>query len=328
MDRRRYLGALGASATPWIVGCVGDSDPGSPGTDSGAVATTDGGTDRATPPAFPPDRDDVDHVRWYDDAEAANDGVVLEPDAVSSSLPNAEFEFTLRNRSDRTFQTNFYGWSVHRLEDSRWHRIAPTSVPQPLTPLPGGDSHTWTVRVDNEGLDDPVLRAQGTSDLDLRGLGSGTYAFAIDGWWKDQSATPSYEHQTVAAARFSIEGDPLELEPSNAVESVSREGETVTVAADNPSLTDDATEESHFGQPVTVVLRRTTAEDPRPIVTEQAYRHWPLRDALAVADDATEVRLETRNSGVPPFHTLSEWSPVRYDGRTYRASVEGYDRPD
>lgn len=327
MDRRALLRRLSVLGAVGTAGCVAapDSDRGdgsTPGSDSMTLTPMEppSGTVGA-PPAdapFPPGRDDVDAVIWSGGDANGERWLRMEPPDGPARLPEDAVEFTLHNGGDRTFETNFYGWALYRLEDGRWHRVAPTSWPQPLTPLPAGESHAWTVQIDTTDLSPYQFRTQGTTDLSVGPLGGGTYAFAVDGWWADQSATPTYEHQTVAAAAFAVEGDPLELVPSDAVVEATRDGDTVTVTADDPAATDsDRTREGTF-----VLRRNDEADGGRTLVTERVYRHWPLRDALAHADsDVTEIRVETTTAGVPPFGVQDDEPPVTYDGRTYRVSA-------
>lgn len=244
---------------------------------------------------------------------------MLEPSTNAVSLPTGEIAFTLSNGTDRTFRTNFYSWAVYRWEDGRWHHVAPTMTPDPLHSLPPGDSHRWTLTVDDTDLSKPSFRTQGTADVTVEALGGGTYAFAVDGWWADQEATPTYEHKSVRAVRFPIEGDPLELEPSSAVTDVQREGDAVVVTATN-----ERAAQTDEDRPATFVLAHDeSADDPRQLITEQVYRSWPLRDALAHAGpDVAEVRVETTTTSVPAFGVAEDRPPLAYDGRTYRLSVD------
>lgn len=346
MNRRAFLSGLGGLTAVATVGCladgsVPDSDPndgnrsdrttaadgtdGSTETDGpdGSTGTaTDGspaGTDPTpgTPPhdaPFPPKRDDVDRVVWYREVSDPDGSLSLAHSASSVDLPG-DVSFTLSNDTGATFMTNFYNWALYRWADG-WRRVAPTMVNDPLMELPPGESHTWTVAVRNDDLAAPTFRTSGTDELDVGALGGGRYAFAAQGWWTDQDATPTHEHKTVAAARVRLVGDRLELVPSRAVTGSRREGDTVVVSADNPR---------GEGTPATYVLTRDDdAANSRELVTEQVYRAWPLRDALAHAGDATEVRVETTTSITPLFGVHEDEGPaVTYDGRTYRIATEG-----
>jgi hypothetical protein len=113
-------------------------------------------------------------------------------------------------------------------------------------------------------------------------------------------------------------GPTLSLEPSDAVTAVERDGGVVSVTADGRT-----SEESR--RATYVLSRAPDADGGHPIVTEQAYRRWPLRDALAHAEDGVdEVRLRAPTGTHPPFGVQTEESPtVAYDGTTWRVSVEG-----
>lgn len=318
MRRRRLLGAL-----PFVLaGCAAGPGEG-PATDDGTDApadatttdpttTTDGDpTTRPDPAAYPDYGDDVDRLVGYDEA-GEDPPILLEPSATEASLPRAELSMTLANRSERAFKTNFYGWVLHKRVEGEWFRVAPRYWPQPLMTLDPGAEHTWRLRLRRETPPTGASSAGGTEDLTLVGLGGGTYAFAVDGWFADTD----YEHKTVGAARFDLDGDPLTLAQTSAVTDVSRDGGVVTVRAENPSGADD-------GRRGTFVLTRTDeADEVRRLITEQVVRRWPLRDALAqVEEGVTEVRVETRTSTYPAFGVQDEAPAISYDGRTWAVSA-------
>jgi|GEM_PF-1023293 len=350
MDRRAYLASVAGLGAVGLAGCLDDAtgagpstggDPGtspdtSTPTDTPAMTDqetptdgtpTDGtpddtptptATPSGTPPhdaPFPHGRDDVSRVVWFREVSNPEETLHLAHSASAVSLPG-EVSFTLHNNADRRFMSNFYGWALYRWEAGRWRHVAPLAVNQPLMSLASGESHTWTVALSNENLDQPLFRSSGTTDVSVEPVGGGSYAFAVDGWWENQEETPAYEHETVCAARFELDGPQLPLVPSNAVTGTRRDGETVVVEADEPG--------DNEGTPATYVLTRDdSAADLRELVTEQVYRQWPLRDALAHADDAAEVRVETTTGVTPLFGVQSEEDPaVSYDGSTFRITAE------
>lgn len=323
MRRRRCLALLSASIAG-AAGCLSgeSSDPGSsdPGTgdptDSPDGTGTRDGTPGSDPIGFPPDDDGVDEVVWAGEVDDPSNRVALSADAASTALPDARATFTLHNRSDRRFASNFYDWGVYRREGGRWHRVAPLEVNQPLMYLDPGASHAWTVELSSEIPTEQGLHAGGTDDVGVRPVGGGTYAFAVAGWFPDQTATPTHEHKTVHAARFDLDGPELSLEPSDAVRSVERDGDVVRIKADG-----DPGEE----RAATYVLRRAPeATAPVPLTTEEAYRRWPLRDALAhAAEGVAEVRLRAPDGTHPPFGVHAD-DPVAYayEGTTWLETVE------
>lgn len=339
MHRRSFLASVGGFAALGVAGCLDDRSTGGPGGDdpSGGDATptatpgtpTDGtatgpGTPTATPTPpgtpphdapFPPGREDVDRLVWYREVSDPDGRLHLSYSASSVALPG-EVSFTLHNNADRRFMTNFYNWALYRWEGGRWRHVAPLLVNEPLMTLEPGESHTWTVTLSDGNLETPEFRASGTSEVTVEPVGGGHYAFAVEGWWDGQDETPTYEHKTVCAARFEAEGRQLPLVPSSAVTGTRREGDTVVVAAENPRGSD--------GTPATYVLTRDdSASDPRELVTEQVYRQWPLRDALAHADGAGEVRVETTTGTTPLFGVREDEDPaVAYDGATFRIGAE------
>jgi hypothetical protein len=334
MRRRRAL-QLTAASLAGLAGCAGGDgdptdDPGSDPTDTTSGTGTDStgtdgtphgtlppGSDPGDYPGFPRN-DGVDRVVWARDVDDPSGRVSLAADLESTSLPDVEGAFTLHNRSDRTFSTNFYHWTLYRFEADRWHYVAPRMWPQPLHRLSPGGSHTWEFAASTTAPE-PVegYRASSEADVDVAPLGGGTYAFAIAGWFETQTATPTHEHQTAYAAQFQIDGPDLALEPSSRVRDTTRDGATVSVDArlDDPS---DAEREATF-----VLTRTPDADDARELVTEQVYGRWPLRDALAVVEDGVdEVRVRSHTSTHPAFGVQDDEPAVRYDGSTWTASVE------
>lgn len=330
MNRREALAHLGAGVLAGVGGCLSGPEPGGNGvtpTDedpSGTATPTPGSTTgTATPIGQPADestvlprRRGIDRVVWYEDVEDTSEGLFLEPETTETVLPSGDLSIHLRNRTERRFVTNYYGWALYRRENDRWYYVAPLSVPQPAMTLYGGRSHTWTLSVDNGDLSAPSLSIQGTDDLDLHGLGEGEYAFAVDGWWEDQDATPTHEHETLAVCRFSIGGEPLTVEPSGAVESVERDGSRVVVSAARDGY-EDQTAATYF-------LERAAADDPTSLVTESVYRRWPLRDAVAHLEaDVDTVAVQAR-TGASPLFGIGVDSPtaLEYEGETYRIRAE------
>lgn len=119
------------------------------------------------------------------------------------------------------------------------------------------------------------------------------------------------------AARFDLEGPDLSLEPSAAVTSVERDGEVVRLGTDAEAQGD--------ARLATYVLSRASdGEAVHTMVTEQAYRQWPLRDALAHAEaGVTEVRLRAATGAHPPFGVHNDDPPAFvYDGTPWRVTVE------
>lgn len=322
MKRRQVLALLGSAA---VGGCVGR--------ESGAPTTATTAAQRTTETQTIP-RDETEAMTTPEPPEvgvADPEGcpsfdsdvkrVVCSPDADaplafdhaerSGSLPRAEFSFELTNETNATFETNFYGWSVWKRVDRKWFRVAPREWPQPLMYLRPGDSHAWQLTVDNSDLDRPIPRAEGTEAVTVVGLGSGTYAFGVDGWFEGQD----YRNKTSVAARFELSGNPLELTPVG-IERVERDGETVAVYASDGR-----------GDPAAYTVTRVDdpPKAPRRMIPEQVLREAPLRNALAHFEpDVRRVRLVARTGTVPPFG-VNETRYVEYEGEAFTIEVESLD---
>jgi hypothetical protein len=307
MRRRDFLRALPPAAVAATAGCgavdgLGGDDP----TDEPRTGSDDPGG----PTDFPPSGGDgVERVVWH--READDGAMALEPSSTGGELPD-EFTFALENTTDRRFDTNFHSWLLAKRVGGEWYRVAPRFVCQIRMQLPPSERHEWTLTASGELPNPRTAYSGGIEDVSVTGLGGGTYAFAADGWFADED----YEHQTVFAALFDLDGDPVEPVPSDAVRSASRDGDVVTVQADGT--------EGEDAREATYVLRRVDGSlaEPRPLIPEQVVRRWPLADALAHVDvGVRKVRIEAKTSTHPPFGVQNDGPPVRYGGETFAVSA-------
>lgn len=305
--RRRLLAAVGAAGSAFA-GCLGGP----------ADAADD---DPTTPEGFPPNcpNYDVAEVVCYDHVDPDAVDAVLDPS--DRVLPPGEsISFTLRNRSDRLLQTNFYNWRVDKHADGEWYHVAPRMVLQPLMGIPAGDSHTWTVTVDNGGIADgeSVPSVSDTEDVALSALGGGHYAFRGRGWFEGDD----HEQDVAFAATFEFDGDPLELTPTNAIAETEWDGDVLIA---NSTRGDPDGESTRLGA---YELERvdSPAEAPRRLITEQVLRRDRLRDAIALADahDADRVRIEEYDSTTPIFGSRSDGA-YAYEGEQYEVTTRELD---
>jgi hypothetical protein len=165
--------------------------------------------------------------------------------------------------------------------------------------------------------------AQGTGDVHLQGVGHGTYAFGIDGWFDGGS----HERQTLFATRFSLSGGPLELTSTDDVADVRVEGGTVRARWTRY-------EEYEGAARVRFDLSRVPdATDPPRVIAEQAVLSefaggpsYPFRDALALARkyDADRVELTGETNIIPPTGYDGP-TPFAFRGDAYRVHVERAD---
>lgn len=325
MNRRALLLSLGSVA---FAGCTAGDGPSGTDAEPTTAASSPETTaaepnapavpDVGVPPneaSGPPWDDGVTRVvSWTEATEETP--IRLTPPKSRGSLPTASFEFALRNDTDARFAFNDYGWSVWKRVDGEWFRVAPRQWPEPLRYLGPGETHTWTLTVDNSRLDGtPLSPVEGRRSVTLVGLGGGTYAFTVDGWFESED----YENGVGFAARFELDGDPVELTPTDGVTEATRNGDTVVVAgADSGS---DA-------RTAALVVRRADgesgddADDVRRIITEQALRDRTLRNTLPFFEEGVEtVRLEGRASSASPFG-VKDGDRIEYEGERYLMTTE------
>lgn len=334
--RRRQVLSLAAVG---LTGCLSDFAPVSNGTEDETTPPTDAPTNTPTPSETP---DPTDTPMTTDEptppnldaypgdcptygasrvvcSDAAPDAAPLGMEASDGTVElGGSLTFTLRNDTDSAFQTNHYAARLHKRVDGEWFHVAPTSWPEPLTPLPAGERHGWTVYLDAEPTDEPsVGPGDGKTSRVVGGLGGGRYAFGNDGWFEGGT----YEEKTAAIATVEVRGPPVALTATDDVTDVSVDGETLTARWTDGN-------EHEYSSVATFVLRTTDASTERRLITEQVLqpgfaRSRPLRDALALltAHDVETVRL-TGVTGVTPPFGLDNPSLFEYDGRNYEMSAE------
>ncbi|WP_232702423.1 hypothetical protein [Halobacterium wangiae] len=242
----------------------------------------------------------------------------LTPDDDELDLPTDSTTFTLANDTDYEYHANFYGWKLSKRVHGQWFHVAPQYWPQPLHMLPAGESHEWSFTVDNS--ETPTGGSSSDSDVALAGLGGGEYAFTLQGWFPlgDKDS-----FHVALGARFRLNGDQLELTPTDDV-SASRDGDTVVVTTGEEPGEDE--ELSAF------VVEREGVPAGRPLqryVTEQLLRPGPgtgrttpYRNTIPFFEEGVEtVRLEAPDATVPPFG-IDEPVYVEYEDEQYEVTSE------
>lgn len=269
-----------------------------PGAIGGYLAAATGPPDRSDQPRVgcPEYGDDVIEVVCN---EHERIGLTLDPSTTSLAAPGS-ITFTLRNRSRRTFETNEYGWSLHKHVDGEWFYVGKRLVRQPLHAIPPGLSTAWTLSIRTEFPEDGRRITDGSGDVEIDGLGGGVYAFGIDGWFEGDG----YESKVALAETFELDAPSLSLEPSSAVSTVEWDGETLV------ARTDRGDPDGEYSRLAAFVLERVDDPDDEPerLIAEQVLARERLRDALALALEhgADRVRLEEYDSAVPPFARTNE----------------------
>lgn len=318
MNRRKLLAAAGAATgATFVAGCLsgpsGDDEP----EPTATPASTPAGSNETACPAY----DRVDRVVCYDGIDPESVDAYLEPDprTIAGDEP---IEFTLYNRSDQTLQTNFYNWLVHKRVDGEWYHVAPQGSNDPMMAVQPGGSHTWTLTVDNEGIEDgaPVPRSGGEDSITVGGFGGGTYAFRSRGRFEGES----HEDSIAFATTFEFDGDRLALTPTDAIDETSWDGETLVAQSSRGERGDSARLGAFELQRV-----EDPEGDPPRLITEQVLRRDRLRDVIALSRDrdAEAVRLEEYDSTHPIFGSRSD-GVYEYDGTYYEVSTRELDDGD
>jgi hypothetical protein len=154
MRRRDFLALSSTLAA--TTGCLGENES-APG--SGTVGLPRNEVDC-------PFRDNgVEYVVPSDGFGPEEVPIRLERSTETVGLPRGEVSFTLRNGTERVFNTNFYSWGIWKRVDGDWFHVLPRMTNDPLNPMEPGDEHTWTVEVDNGEEVGPV---EGTDSVTVR----------------------------------------------------------------------------------------------------------------------------------------------------------------
>jgi len=343
MKRRALLGTLATLAAAGCAGSPGQqSDPTASAT---ASATTNGQpTTRPTSTTATSEGSTPSELLGLGDAASAVDCPVgeegravcypehadaalsLTPDPETVELPAGETTLTLANDTDHDYHVNFYGWALSKRTPRGWFRIAPLATLTPLHTLPAGETHEWTLVVDNG--EEPAGGIAAKADIDIAGLGGGEYAFTVEGCFPVGGGEDD-PFPVAAGARFDLGGDPVELTPTGDLDT-SRDGSTVTVASNREPSEDE---------PLSVLTVERVGEAGVPPgrqihyrVTEQLLRPGvllgepnPLRNAIPFFEDGVDtVRYEAPSGSNPPFG-VEDTRYVAYEDEVYEITSERAD---
>ena len=219
-----------------------------------------------------------------------------------ASLPEATVEITVRNDADEEYEFNRYDWKLYKYDGGAWQFLAPLTAPEPLRNVPPGETEAY--RVTTERPDDEGSRSMKTRVLESRlgpisapGLGPGVYGFV------NASGFFSEDDPLGFGATFGLSGEGPEIRPSDAVESVERDGGTLIVhgGADEwepkgfeVSFTDEGAatllpEHVQLLDPLrnTLSYAATEGVDAIRYVTDGPDVNWALRYLDAVTPDGT-----------------------------------------
>ncbi len=306
MRRRRILQAIGAIGGVSLAGCLRSSSSTETPFDTPPPQNAD-----RFPASFPEYEEDIQETIGYDYETSEHPAAALRP-AKRGVEPGESIGFQLRNNRTQTLWVNFYAWRTHKYIDGTWYYILPQGWNQPVMQLDPGTEHTWTVTVDNAGIEAgrPVPKSGGTEQVTAAGLGGGTYAFGTAGWFDDSDHTS----QIAFSTHVEVLGDEITLTPTNAIVETAHDGETVTARSDRN------VETGRRGVYELTAVETTT--EARSMITEQVIRDEQLRDALALQQEheVEQVRIE-EYTGVDPAFGIDDPEVITYDGQIYRITA-------
>ena len=323
-SRRSLLGLVAGGAV-MAAGCLGDlsSDDGStddePGSTGAYPRSRGSDTDELAPC---PSAGDDERLVCYDKHDPEVDPAVLVPS--SRSVAEGEtIDFTLENRADRTLSTNFYDWRLEKYVDGEWYHVAPLFTNDPLMAVEPDHEHTWTMTVDNDGIEsgESLTHAGGTESLTVAALGGGDYAFGARGWF-DDDIDDSYRF----VATFALEGEDIAVTPTDSIVDTRVEADVSSETLVAESNRAEADDDHRLGAYELAVLEDPGGDVDRRLITEQLFRNDQLRDVLALAHeyDTDTVRLEEYSSTVPVFGARED-GVYEYQDRYYRIETSEID---
>ena len=316
-SRRSLLGLI-AGGVVMAGGCLGDlsSDDGSTddeSSSSGEHPTSRGSDSDELPPC--PSSNGDERIVCYDEHDPEADQAVLVPSARTVAEGEA-IDFTLENHADHALSTNFYDWRLEKYVEGEWYHVAPLFTNDPLMAVEPNHEHTWTVTVDNDGIEsgEPLTHASGTESLTVGGLGGGNYAFGTSGWFDDDT-DDSYRF----VATFAIEGEDIAVTPTDSIVDTRVEADDGSEALVAESSRGEADGDHRLGAYELVVVDDPGGNVDRRIITEQLLRNDQLRDVVALAHeyDVDAVSLEEYSASVPVFGARED-GVFEYQDRYYR----------
>jgi len=326
LSRRKLLAAATGSGAVVLTGCLSDSDDkrpsgadenaSGPNSENAADPDDENASDLDSEDTADPDdetvseTDDENQYRdeWsgdcpeydterticYDAVAPEEVRGILEPSARTVDAGES-ISFALQNKSDSTLSTNPYDWRLDKYVEGEWYRIEPVGKRNPVLLVQPAEEHEWTVRIDNDGIEDgtPVDRSSGHSDLTVHGLGGGRYAFRGRGW---------FDEDTDFAATFEVDDDPIKLTPTDEIEDTQWDDDTLVATTSRGDSDGDVHRSRMFE-----LEQVSDPSESATLIVEQVIRRDRLRDALALVReyDTKRVRLEAypEQSLTPSVHT-------------------------
>ncbi|EJN59575.1 hypothetical protein [Halogranum rubrum] len=242
-------------------------------------------------------------MSWYHEADATTE-VYLEPSTEEAVIPG-RIDFTLTNYSADSVYGNPKACHLLKFDDGEWYSIEPSALVTPGHTLYPGSARTDALRV---FTGDPVRCDDG---VDVGYLGGGRYAFSVGAY-----------DDCVYAAAFDLLGDPLTVTPTDAVEIIARDDNTVKARSPRGDADDE------YARRGTYTVTRVAGDHPEATryIPEQVVRRQPLRDALGLllTHGVSTVTVEEYTLNTPLFG-VSETTYFRYAGDVCRISTAAVD---
>lgn len=269
---------------------------------------------------------EIERVVDYDQVDHEDTPTFVERSTETTTADGA-IELSLINRRAEDLLTGPFAWELFKWTNGRWHPIVGlTDVLLPGATATRDDPVTWVMHIvasrDHLSAGEMALTAPDEGDAlawTLDGLGGGRYAFGARGRYEETMD----DARLVFHTELTIDADPIELTPTNQVESVEQDGDLVIVDADRGidgprcAYTIERVPETEADAPTPLIDERLV-QDPNSLLYYRARR-----DAFAHYKeyDPDVVRVIERNDRNTPFR-IDEARYYAYEGSYFRESAE------
>lgn len=370
LDRRDLLRLGGVALCGAVAGCRSESPGSTPGEpepepepeptespqSSPTPDTSSPSAESGGPATCPPAPGGEFDVTVHCGPRRPDQSVWMSTSAGTLEMPRDELQFTLHNESDHALSSEDDRYRFYHWRDGEWFLIREKTDDGAFVRVrvPSGETRDWRVIEDTRNLG-PTLPPGAPARSQSRDEGGtfvfrlppGVYAFGFDasGARSTTSRTASTPPRHRYTAQIDVEGEPLSLRPSNAVDETFRREETLVVRT-QPYR--ERFPEEFFEQARRMTLiadRRSTAPDRaarlglfelynpghelHPAGSDReafvpTFLTGLLRDGLVHYEgSASRIRMETKNTIHPPLGLAADESlPVVYEGTPWRLTAE------
>lgn len=249
---------------------------------------------------------DADPIAWYHEADPSTP-VYLDPATERTSLP-ARITCLLRNYTREGLTGGPASYGFYKFAHGEWWSVGGCGVDVGGR-SPAGRAIPYRLRV--FGTTPVPCNGEQGSTYDEGHLGGGIYAFQVD----------MSQDERTHAVLLELEGTPVTVTPTAAVETVTQVDDTLEVTT---SRGDPQNDDYRLAQYLVRKIQASALpadQQPRRLIAEQVLRRPQLRDAVGLLQqhDAGTVVIEEYTAIHPPFG-VDEPGYLEFDGELLRVA--------